>query len=161
MATAPPQTAWLSRGWCGLHTASPGENYMPSRTPSGCHRKAKKIIKDNNHLNHCLFTPLPSRKRGQYRCIKAGTERLKNSLSLKAITNTERLLKSDLKSLAANKWIPCHFNNAYISCITHICIYCVLYHLLHFPYAALSFLIHIFICIYCYSISLLRFVCIR
>jgi hypothetical protein len=50
-----------------------------------CHRKAKKIIKDNNHPSHCLFTPLPSRRRGQYRCIKAGTERLKNSLYLKAI----------------------------------------------------------------------------
>jgi hypothetical protein len=45
------------------------------------HRKAKKI-KDNNHPSHCLFTPLPSRRRGQYRCIKAGTERLKNSFYL-------------------------------------------------------------------------------
>ncbi|CDQ62295.1 unnamed protein product [Oncorhynchus mykiss] len=51
-----------------------------------CHRKAKKIIKDNNHPSHCLFTPLPSRRPGQYRCIKAGTERLKNSFYLKAIT---------------------------------------------------------------------------
>jgi hypothetical protein len=42
-----------------------------------CHRKAKKIIKNNNHPSHCLFTPLPSRRRGQYRCIKVGTERLK------------------------------------------------------------------------------------
>ena len=25
-----------------------------------CHRKAIKIIKDNNHPSHCLFTPLPS-----------------------------------------------------------------------------------------------------
>jgi gmma-aminobutyric acid receptor subunit gamma len=36
-----------------------------------CHRKAKKIIKDINHPSHCLFTHLPSRRRGQYRCIKA------------------------------------------------------------------------------------------
>jgi hypothetical protein len=50
-----------------------------------CHRKAKKIIKDNVHLSHCLFTPLPSRRQGQYWCIKAGTERLKNSFYLKAI----------------------------------------------------------------------------
>ena len=50
-----------------------------------CHRKAKKIIKDSNHPSHCLFTPLFSRRRGQYRCIKAGTERLKNSFYLKAI----------------------------------------------------------------------------
>ena len=55
-----------------------------------CHREAKKIIKDNNHPSHCLFTPLSSRRRGQYRCIKAGTERLKNSFYLKAI----RLLNS-------------------------------------------------------------------
>ena len=55
-----------------------------------CHRKAIKIIKNNNHLSHCLFTPLSSRRRGQYRCIKAGTERLKNSFYLKAI----RLLNS-------------------------------------------------------------------
>ena len=54
------------------------------------HRKAKKIIKDNNHPSHCLFTPLSSKRRGQYRCIKAGTERLKNSFYLKAI----RLLNS-------------------------------------------------------------------
>uniref|UniRef100_A0A8K9XHI6 Reverse transcriptase domain-containing protein n=1 Tax=Oncorhynchus mykiss TaxID=8022 RepID=A0A8K9XHI6_ONCMY len=55
-----------------------------------CHRKAIKIIKDKNHPSHCLFTPLSSRRRGQYRCIKAGTERLKNSFYLKAI----RLLNS-------------------------------------------------------------------
>jgi hypothetical protein len=54
-----------------------------------CHRKATKIIKDINHPNHCLFTPLSSR-RGQYRCIKVGTERLRNGLYLKAI----RLLNS-------------------------------------------------------------------
>ena len=42
-----------------------------------CHRRAKKIIKDNNHPSHCLFTPLPSR-------------RLKNSFYLKGI----RLLNS-------------------------------------------------------------------
>ncbi|XP_045580213.1 uncharacterized protein [Salmo salar] len=29
-----------------------------------CHRKAKKIIKVNNHPSHCLFTPLSSRRRG-------------------------------------------------------------------------------------------------
>jgi hypothetical protein len=50
-----------------------------------CHRKAKRIVKDNNELSHCLFTPLSSRRRGQYRCIKAGTGRLKNSFYLKAI----------------------------------------------------------------------------
>ena len=44
-----------------------------------CHRKAKKIVKDNNHPSHCLFIPLSSRRRGKYRCIKPGTEKLKNS----------------------------------------------------------------------------------
>jgi hypothetical protein len=53
-----------------------------------CHRKGKKIIKDNIHPSHCLFTPLPSRRLGQYRCIKVGTERLKNSFYLKAINQT-------------------------------------------------------------------------
>jgi hypothetical protein len=52
---------------------------------SQCHRKAKKIIKDLGHLSHGLFTPLPSRRRRQYRCIKAGTERLRNSFYLHAI----------------------------------------------------------------------------
>jgi hypothetical protein len=47
--------------------------------------QAKKIMKDNNHPSHCLFTLLPSRRRGQYRGIKAGTERLKNCFYLKAI----------------------------------------------------------------------------
>jgi gmma-aminobutyric acid receptor subunit gamma len=56
-----------------------------------CHRKAKKIINDNNHPSHCLSTPLPSRRRGQYRCIKDGNERLRNSFYLKAI----RLLNSN------------------------------------------------------------------
>ena len=27
-----------------------------------CHRKAKKIIKDNNHPSHCLFIPQSSRR---------------------------------------------------------------------------------------------------
>jgi hypothetical protein len=52
-----------------------------------CHGKTKKIIKDNNHPSHCLFTPLSSRRRGQYKCIKAGNERLKNSFYLKDITS--------------------------------------------------------------------------
>uniref|UniRef100_A0AAZ3PDL5 Uncharacterized protein n=1 Tax=Oncorhynchus tshawytscha TaxID=74940 RepID=A0AAZ3PDL5_ONCTS len=34
MATAPPATAGLSRGWCGLPNTSPGANYLPSRTPT-------------------------------------------------------------------------------------------------------------------------------
>jgi hypothetical protein len=55
-----------------------------------CHRKAKKIIKDLSHPSHSLFIPLLSRKRRQYRCIKAGTETLKNSVYLQVV----RLLNS-------------------------------------------------------------------
>ena len=55
-----------------------------------CHRKVKNIIKDNNHPSQCLFSSLSSARRGQYRCIKSGTETLKNSFNLKAI----RLLNS-------------------------------------------------------------------
>ena len=39
----------------------------PKWPPTRSHRKAKKIIKDINNLSHCLFTPLSSRRRGQYR----------------------------------------------------------------------------------------------
>jgi hypothetical protein len=58
--TAPPSTARLSRGWCGLLKPTLDANYLPSRTPTAprCHRKAKKIIKDINHLSHCLFTTI-------------------------------------------------------------------------------------------------------
>jgi hypothetical protein len=55
-----------------------------------CYRKAKKILKDINHLSHCVFTPLLSRSQDQCSFIKAGTERMKNSFYLKAI----RLLNS-------------------------------------------------------------------
>ena len=88
------EMARLSRWWCGLHNASPRANCLPSLTPysTRCHRKAKKIIKEFNHPSHYLFTPLPSRRQGQYSCIEAGTERLKNSFYLKAI----RLLQHSL-----------------------------------------------------------------
>jgi hypothetical protein len=67
----------------GQTTCPPGHLQHPMS-------QAKKIIKDNNHPSHCLFTPLSSRRRGQFRFINAGTERLKNSFYLKAI----RLLNS-------------------------------------------------------------------
>jgi hypothetical protein len=45
-----------------------GKLSVPQDTYSTqCHRKAKKIIKDNNHPSHCLFTPLSSRRQGQNR----------------------------------------------------------------------------------------------
>jgi hypothetical protein len=84
MATAPPTTTGLSGGWWDLPNTSAGGNYLPSYSTQ-CQRKAKKIIKDYNHPSHYLFTPLSIRRRGQYRCIKAGTERLKDRFYLKAI----------------------------------------------------------------------------
>jgi hypothetical protein len=76
-AVSPPATTGLSRVWSGLPLASPVANYLPSRTPKEpkCHKKAKQII---NHQSHCLFTPLSHRRWGQYRYIKAGTERLQS-----------------------------------------------------------------------------------
>ena len=78
--------------WCGQPNASPGgtlpalqDNYSPR-----CHRKAKDIIKDLSHPIQDLFTQISSRWRGQYRCIKAGTNIQKNSFYLQAI----RLLNS-------------------------------------------------------------------
>ena len=56
-----------------------------------CHRKAKKVIKDNNHPRPYLFTPLPSRRRGQYRCIQAGTKRQKLFFNLKATVKQSSL----------------------------------------------------------------------
>ena len=76
---------WFDLIWFDLKLPALQDTYT-----TRCHRKAIKIIKDNNHPSHCLFTPLSSRRRGQNRCIKAGTERLKNSFYLKAI----RLLNS-------------------------------------------------------------------
>ena len=51
-ATAPPATAGLSRGWYGLHNASPGANYLPSRTPTS--QEGQK-----NHQGHQLPEPRP------------------------------------------------------------------------------------------------------
>ena len=82
-------TAWY--GNCTVHNRKAFQRVALQDTYSTrCHREAKHILKDINHLIHWLFTPLSSRRRGQYRCIKAGTERLKNSFYLKAI----RLLNS-------------------------------------------------------------------
>ena len=82
---SPVYIGWPGRasgGWC------PQLSFWPSYS-TRCHRKAKNIIKDINHPSHGLLTPVSSRRRGQYRCIKDGTERLKNSFYLKDI----RLLK--------------------------------------------------------------------
>ena len=113
------------------HTNTGGK--LPALQDTYSTRCHKKIIKDNNHRNHCLFTLLPSRRQGQYRCIKAGAERLKNSFHLKAIRlrNNSHLLREAAAYIETqiivhfNKWITshfkqCHFNNVCISYITHL-----------------------------------------
>ena len=82
METAPPATAGLSRRWSAQCITRSKLPALQNTYSSQCYRKD---IKDNNQLSHCLFTPLSSGRRGQYRCIKAGTVRLKNSFYLKAI----------------------------------------------------------------------------
>ena len=82
-------TAWY--GNCtALQTVVRSSQRITDTYSTQCHRKAKNTIKDINHPSHGLFTSLSSRRRGQYRCIKAGTKRLKNSFCLKA----SRLLNS-------------------------------------------------------------------
>uniref|UniRef100_A0A673XXL0 Centrosomal protein 83 n=1 Tax=Salmo trutta TaxID=8032 RepID=A0A673XXL0_SALTR len=72
-------------------TASPGAHCLPSRTsPVPSHRKAKKVM-DLSHQSHGLLTLVTSRRWRWYRCIKAGTERLRNSFCLQGI----RLLNSN------------------------------------------------------------------
>ena len=44
------------------------------------------INEDVSHPSPGLFILLPSRRRRQYKCIKAGAERLKNSFYLQAIS---------------------------------------------------------------------------
>ena len=115
-------------------------------------QEGQKFTKDNNQPRHCLLTPLPSRRRGQYRCIKAGIQ-YRNTTN-----NTERLLPTyGLKSMATLINVSLvTLNNAtlimFTPYITHlICIYCTLYHLLHLAYAARPSLIHLFIGTYSYS----------
>ena len=91
MAIAPSATAGLSRGLCDQPNASPGAHCLPSRTSTA------HSVKDLTHPSRGLFTPLPSRRRKQYRCIKVGTERLKNIFYLQAI----RLLNSQHKPASA------------------------------------------------------------
>ena len=118
-----------------------------------CPRKAKKIIEDNIHPSHCLFTPLPSRRRGQYRCIKAGTERLKNSFlsqghqTVKQPSLAQRsccLLRLEIIG-HFNKWNTSHFNNATLMFTYLALLISYLYTVFYTNYAALSLLIHIFI----------------
>jgi hypothetical protein len=61
---------------------------LPALQDTRCHRTATKNIKDINHLSRCLFTLLSSKKRGQYRYIKAGTERLKNDFKAIGLLNS-------------------------------------------------------------------------
>ena len=68
MATATPSTARLSRGWCGLHNASPGANYLPalqdtySTDDTG---RPKRSSRTSTTRATACSHPLPSRRRGQ------------------------------------------------------------------------------------------------
>ena len=71
-----------------------------------CHRKAKKIIKDNNHPSHCLFTPLSSRGEVSTGGSKQGPRDWKTAFSQghQTVTNIEWLLPT--------YWLnSSHFNN--------------------------------------------------
>ncbi|XP_023822795.2 ankyrin repeat and protein kinase domain-containing protein 1 [Salvelinus sp. IW2-2015] len=48
----------------GQDSSGEGGKFLRDTYGARCHRKAKKIIKVNNHPSHCLFTPLSSRRRG-------------------------------------------------------------------------------------------------
>jgi hypothetical protein len=87
MATAPSTTTRLGRRVVRSAKRITGGKLLALQDTfsTQCHRKAIKNIKDNNHPSHYLVTPLSSRRKGQYRSIKAGTKRLKNSFYLKAI----------------------------------------------------------------------------
>jgi hypothetical protein len=50
-----------------------------------CHRKAKKIIKDNNHPSHCLFTPLSTQKERSVQVHQSRDRETEKSFSLKTI----------------------------------------------------------------------------
>ena len=92
MEPAMSANAGLYRGWCSCPKQSLGGELpaLQDIYSTRCHRKAKKIIKVLNPPSTGLFSPLPTRRRRQYRSIKAGTKRLKNSFYLQAI----RLLNS-------------------------------------------------------------------
>ena len=83
-------TAWYGNCNARNHKALSGANYRPpGHLQHPISQEGQKDLQ-GHRLRHCLFTQMSSRRRGQYRCIKAGTERLKNSFYLKAI----RLLNS-------------------------------------------------------------------
>ena len=51
-ATAPPTTAGLSRGWCGLHNITGGKlsSFQDTSYSTRCHWKAKKAITSSERL---------------------------------------------------------------------------------------------------------------
>ena len=94
-----------------------------------CHRKAKKIIKDNNHVSHCLFSRYQPEGEVSTSASKLGPRDWKTASILKpsdcyiAITSTlDAAAYIHRLEITAhfNKWNTSHFNNVYISCITHM-----------------------------------------
>ena len=106
MATAPPTIAGLSRGWCGLHNASLGANYLPSRTPTAPtvtgrpKRPSRTII-----TRATAFSPHyhPEGK------VSTGASKLGNQ-TVKQPSLTQRLLPTYRLEIIGlfNKWITSH-----------------------------------------------------
>ena len=132
MATAPPTTAGLSRGWCGLHNASPGANYLLSRTPTAAAVAGGLKRSRATACSPCYY-PEGEVSTG---ASKLGLRNLglKNSFYLKAI----RLLNSHHKHIEDAAYIhrleiTGHLNGTRVTLImfTYLallisCLYCIL-----------------------------------
>uniref|UniRef100_A0AAZ3PK82 SAM domain-containing protein n=1 Tax=Oncorhynchus tshawytscha TaxID=74940 RepID=A0AAZ3PK82_ONCTS len=87
-ATAPPSTARLSRGWCGLHSASPGANYLPSKTPTAPDAKKSRTtitrVTACSPCYHpeceCLDSPLHSVRSPLHSTLRGGSSPSPDSL---------------------------------------------------------------------------------
>jgi hypothetical protein len=154
--TALPTTAWLSRGWCSLHNASPRANYLPSRTPTAPDVTGRPKISSRTTTTRVTACSPRHHPEGE---VSTGASKLgprdRKTASISrpsdgwiVITSTERLLPTHthLKSLATS-----HLNNVTLIMFTYLAllisyvyavfytIYCIL------VYDALTLLVHIFI----------------
>ena len=120
-ATAPPSTARLFRGWCGLHNTSPEENYLLSRTPTAPDLTGRPKRSSRTTTTRATACSPRYHPEGE---VSTGASKLgprdRSCFSISrpsetAITNIERLLPTyRLKSLATltngfNNGITSHF----------------------------------------------------
>jgi hypothetical protein len=113
-AVSPPgmATARLSRGWCGLHNASPGANYLHSRTPTasdvtGRPKRSSRTATTWATAYLPRYHPEGKVSTGASNCSTADTETLLPTYSLKIIGHF-------------NNWITSHFNNATLIMFTYL-----------------------------------------